>query len=373
MPFRHLFGRVTGGRCRAFTWSATLRGIDRRSFLEHSALAPPRSPRAPRSAPPPRRRTSSATAWRRATRPPTRCVLWTRVTPTRDATPGSGLGPATTVGWEVASDPGFVHSSAPATSSPTRRADHTVKVDVDGLAPYTRYWYRFTALGETSPVGRTRTAPAERRRRRAALRRACRAPTTRAGTSRAYRHARRARRPRLRAPPRRLHLRVRQRRRTGPGRASAASTTRAHEMRHARPTTAGAHALLQGRPRPAGGARAATRGSSPSDDHEVADDSWDDGADNHQPRARATTSTRRARGLPGVLRVDADPAARPAVDAPHPGLAAPRVRRPRRPARARRPRRTATSSPRAVAAAASRRAASAAQRPRPHDHRRPSR
>ncbi len=30
-----------------------------------------------------------------------------------------------------------------------------------GLTAYTRYWYRFTALGQQSPVGRTRTAPDE--------------------------------------------------------------------------------------------------------------------------------------------------------------------------------------------------------------------
>ena len=31
--------------------------------------------------------------------------------------------------------------------------DHTVQVDVTGLTPYTRYFYRFRALGATSPVG----------------------------------------------------------------------------------------------------------------------------------------------------------------------------------------------------------------------------
>ena len=38
--------------------------------------------------------------------------------------------------------------------------DHTVKVDVDGLTPDRAYTYSFTALGTTSPVGATRTAPA---------------------------------------------------------------------------------------------------------------------------------------------------------------------------------------------------------------------
>jgi alkaline phosphatase D len=31
---------------------------------------------------------------------------------------------------------------------------------VDGLEPGRPYWYRFTALGQQSPIGRTKTAPA---------------------------------------------------------------------------------------------------------------------------------------------------------------------------------------------------------------------
>lgn len=38
--------------------------------------------------------------------------------------------------------------------------DHTITVEVDGLSPATTYWYRFTADREESPVGRTRTLPA---------------------------------------------------------------------------------------------------------------------------------------------------------------------------------------------------------------------
>ena len=37
---------------------------------------------------------------------------------------------------------------------------HAVHVDVDGLAPATTYWYRFAVGERSSPVGRTRTAPA---------------------------------------------------------------------------------------------------------------------------------------------------------------------------------------------------------------------
>lgn len=87
-------------------------------------------------------------------------LLWTRVTPTLAATPGSGLGPTVEVGWEVAEDAAFsriVRSGSFATG-PER--DHTVKVDVSGLAPGTGYHYRFALDGIRSAVGRTRTAPA---------------------------------------------------------------------------------------------------------------------------------------------------------------------------------------------------------------------
>ncbi|WP_461009803.1 alkaline phosphatase D family protein [Streptomyces capparidis] len=87
-------------------------------------------------------------------------VLWTRVTPTPDAAPGSGRGPRAEVEWAVASDAGFAHVVARGTVATGPESDHTVKVDVRGLAPATDYWYRFTAAGTHSPTGRTRTAPA---------------------------------------------------------------------------------------------------------------------------------------------------------------------------------------------------------------------
>lgn len=91
---------------------------------------------------------------------PDAVVLWTRVTPTASALPGSGRGPRTDVVWEVATDRRFrriVKRGAAATSA---ARDHTVKVDVRGLAPATWHWYRFRAAGQVSRVGRTRTAPA---------------------------------------------------------------------------------------------------------------------------------------------------------------------------------------------------------------------
>ncbi|WP_052389984.1 alkaline phosphatase D family protein [Streptomyces sp. NRRL B-24484] len=86
-------------------------------------------------------------------------VLWTRVTPTPDAVPGSGAGPATDVVWQIATDRSFTSVRASGTVTTTAATDHTVKVDVRGLTADTVYWYRFTAGGASSPVGRTRTAP----------------------------------------------------------------------------------------------------------------------------------------------------------------------------------------------------------------------
>lgn len=91
---------------------------------------------------------------------PDRVVLWTRVTPQRDATPGSGRGANVTVEWQVATDTRFLHLAARGTYRTGAAADHTVKVDATGLRPGTRYVYRFLYGGVASPVGRTRTAPA---------------------------------------------------------------------------------------------------------------------------------------------------------------------------------------------------------------------
>ncbi|MFJ4683351.1 alkaline phosphatase D family protein [Streptomyces sp. NPDC088789] len=87
-------------------------------------------------------------------------LLWTRVTPTPEAMPGSGRGPDTEVGWLVATDKALTHVVARGSLTARAATDHTVKADIRGLAPATTYWFRFSAGGTDSPVGRTRTAPA---------------------------------------------------------------------------------------------------------------------------------------------------------------------------------------------------------------------
>jgi len=77
-------------------------------------------------------------------------VLWTRLT---------GIEAPVPVSWEVAADETMkaVVSSGTTTAEP--QWAHSVHVDVQGLEPERWYWYRFSAAGEASPVGRTRTAP----------------------------------------------------------------------------------------------------------------------------------------------------------------------------------------------------------------------
>ena len=87
-------------------------------------------------------------------------VLWTRVTPSIEAVPGSGLGEPTEVVWEVATDEELTELVASGSVTTDARSDHTVKVDVTGLLPGLTYYYRFRSGPDTSPVGRTRTAPA---------------------------------------------------------------------------------------------------------------------------------------------------------------------------------------------------------------------
>ncbi|GAA4682479.1 alkaline phosphatase D family protein [Nocardioides nanhaiensis] len=91
---------------------------------------------------------------------PRRVVIWTRVTPTSASRPGSGRGPAVTVSWEVATDARFRRVVRRGSFATGPHRDHTVKVDVAGLRPATEYHYRFTYRGARSRVGRLRTAPA---------------------------------------------------------------------------------------------------------------------------------------------------------------------------------------------------------------------
>ena len=80
-------------------------------------------------------------------------VLWTMLT-------GAGLPASTGVVWELAEDEAFGRVVARGLETTRAEDHHSVHAEPAGLHPDRWYWYRFTTLGQQSPVGRTRTAPA---------------------------------------------------------------------------------------------------------------------------------------------------------------------------------------------------------------------
>lgn len=87
-------------------------------------------------------------------------ILWTRLAP-RPLEPFGGMeGSKVTVNWEVANDEGFANIVAKGTATGLPEVNYSIHVDVKGLEPARWYFYRFRSGGATSPVGRTRTAPA---------------------------------------------------------------------------------------------------------------------------------------------------------------------------------------------------------------------
>ncbi|PZU08054.1 alkaline phosphatase D family protein [Sphingomonas sp.] len=87
-------------------------------------------------------------------------ILWTRLAP-KPLEADGGMPPADVpVRWEVAEDEGFARIARSGTARAEPGWGHSVHVEAAGLRPARVYHYRFIAGGETSPVGRTRTAPA---------------------------------------------------------------------------------------------------------------------------------------------------------------------------------------------------------------------
>ena len=80
-------------------------------------------------------------------------VLWTRLM-------GGDLARRVEVRWEIARDEGFTDIAARGVETAEEAWAHSVHAEPAGLAPGRWYWYRFSALGQQSMVGRTRTAPA---------------------------------------------------------------------------------------------------------------------------------------------------------------------------------------------------------------------
>jgi len=81
-------------------------------------------------------------------------VIWTRVTPEKTIDPLE-------VTWEFSTDRDFANVIQTGTFNTGPSRDYTVKVDVSNLTPGTTYFYRFQALDSYSAVGRTKTATAD--------------------------------------------------------------------------------------------------------------------------------------------------------------------------------------------------------------------
>ena len=80
-----------------------------------------------------------------------RVILWTRLTlPDQEDQQ---------LAWAIATDPQFRNVVGSGTAMACADEDHTVRVDATGLKPGLHYYYRFHALGQTSPMGRTTSLP----------------------------------------------------------------------------------------------------------------------------------------------------------------------------------------------------------------------
>jgi len=84
---------------------------------------------------------------------PAGVVLWTMLT-------GAELPPEVSVDWELAEDEAFTRIAARGSEMARAVDAHSVHAEAAGLQPAREYVYRFSALGQRSAVGRTRTAPA---------------------------------------------------------------------------------------------------------------------------------------------------------------------------------------------------------------------
>jgi len=79
----------------------------------------------------------------------TSIILWTRITPETDG--------EIDVIWEMAQDPAFSTISASGRLTTSAARDYTVKVDAGGLQADTHYYFRFRSGEATSPMGQTKT------------------------------------------------------------------------------------------------------------------------------------------------------------------------------------------------------------------------
>ena len=83
-----------------------------------------------------------------------RLILWTRAR-AEDASDPRDI----VLRWEIARDASFASLAASGDALASAASDFCVKVDASGLQPGQRYWFRFMAGAQSSPVGRAKTLP----------------------------------------------------------------------------------------------------------------------------------------------------------------------------------------------------------------------
>ena len=220
---------------------------------------------------------------------PDRITVWTRATP-------QGRPRRVEVAWEIAEDAAFARLVDAGMLSTGPERDYTVKVDVGGLSPGRDHHYRFRVGEAVSPVGRTRTLQ--------------RGPTAQvrlavascalypAGRFNAYRHM--AEGAPLDAV---VHLGDYIYEYGGAaddyGAAGAAERGRAPQPPHEVVTLRDyriRHALYKSDP-DLQAAHAAAPWICVWDDHDVANDAWMGGAENHQPDTEGRWTARKGAAL----------------------------------------------------------------------------
>ncbi len=82
-----------------------------------------------------------------------RVILWTRVIP------ADGKAQKLSIDWQVSTSPDFDQLASSGSASSGPKSDYTVKVDAAGLAADTAYYYRFICQGVSSAIGKTKTLP----------------------------------------------------------------------------------------------------------------------------------------------------------------------------------------------------------------------
>lgn len=218
-------------------------------------------------------------------------VLWTRVSP-----PEGAAGPRHGT-WEVAADDGFAVLLAAGRFACGPERDWTVKAEAAGLSPGTEYRYRFRCGEAVSPTGRFRTLPAPDSAEPVTLA-ACSCALWPGGLFNAYRAI--AGLERLDAvvhlgdyiyeygaAPSDYGMRTGLELGRIPQPAHETVTLADYRARHAQAKT---DPDLQ-----AAHARAAWIVT--FDDHEITNDPWEGGAQNHQPEAEGDWSARKAAAL----------------------------------------------------------------------------